>query len=386
MRTLVGVVVSLLLAASLAGAQPAPPPAPPDALWSDALSEARGRLLAGEFETARDRLDALARTAPSPEQAAAARALAEVARHFAERGYALVLRKDLGEGDLEARAVDRRTGTEIATLYIAATAYGLGTGGWLAVLAEPDSVAGVTLPILLTGTAAPVSVYLIDTVRPLRYGTPTAITNGLTLGLLQGSLWTAWYQAQADAFDEVSGKTAATLVWLPTTAGAVLGGVLGEQLGTTPGRAELVGAGSLFSAAFGGLVTVAIRPDGPEADETALFSAAIMANVGAVGGWMLGAAWSPSIARVRYMQLGGLGGGVGAGLLYATIASGRGGTGRVAAATTALGLAGGLGLAAYLTRDLPRDTREVHDAASTVSVMLVPGADGAPTLSVGGHF
>jgi hypothetical protein len=86
------------------------------------------------------------------------------------------------------------------------------------------------------------------------------------------------------------------------------------------------------------------------------------------------------------MQLGGLGGGVGAGLLYATIASGRGGTGRVAAATTALGLAGGLGLAAYLTRDLPRDTREVHDAASTVSVMLVPGADGAPTLSVGGHF
>jgi hypothetical protein len=385
MRTLAIVLAALFFAPS-AGAQPAPPAAAPAVSWAAAFDEARGRLLAGEFDAARDALDALARTAPSPEQAAVARALTEVARHFAERGYALVLRKDLGDGDLEARAVDRRTGAEIATLYIAATAYGLGTGAWLAVLVEPDSVAGVTMPLLIAGTAAPVSVYLIDTVRPLRYGTPTAVTNGLTLGLLQGGLWTAWYQAQADALDEVSGKTAATLVWLPTTAGAVLGGVLGEHLGTTPGRAELVGAGSLFSAAFGGLVTLSIRPDGREADETALLSAALMANAGAVGGWILGTAWSPSIARVRYMQLGGLGGGVGAGLLYATFAAGRGGSARAFTATSALGLAGGLGLAAYLTRDLPRDTREVHDAASTVSVLLVPGADGAPTLSVGGRF
>ena len=346
----------------------------------------RDLLYSGRFDAARVEFDRLAGTAPTPDDAAAARALSRLAADLLVRDLVWVKRAELGESEVSARSEDRRTSTEMAQLYVAAAAYGIGTGLWLAVQTEPESVAAVTLPTLALGVAAPVGVYLLDDRSTLRYGTPTAILSGLTVGLTQGALWTTYYQAQARAADEFSGRTMATLVWLPTTLGAVAGCVLGETFGTTPGRAELVAAGSTLAATFTGLLTAALLPDDIQRpDDYVALSAALASNAGAVGGWFLGRAWSPSIARVRYLQLGALGGGAGSALLFLTFA-GKDSEPRAAAAVTAIGLGGGVALATVLTSGMAPDNRRELSGAASAQLLIAPGADGVPRLALSGQF
>jgi hypothetical protein len=326
--------------APTAPAAPAAPTLDPDATpgpWFAAFARARTLLETGRFTEAATAFATLERDAPGADERAVCLELRRLAEGWSARGLTLVEQADVGEGDFTAKAVDRRSSGEIATLYLAAVSYGLGTGGYLAVLAEPDSISGVTVPLLVMGTAMPLTVYLIDRTSPFRYGTPSAISAGLTVGALEGALWTSWYQAQADRMDEVSAKTAATLVWLPTTLGALAGGVLGEKVGTTPGRAELLAAGGAYGAAVTGLTVSSIVDDDHEADEVVLLSAAVAANAGLVGGYLLGRRWSPGVARVRYIQLGGVSGGLGTGLLYLTIAD-KNSDGRAFGALTAAGM------------------------------------------------
>lgn len=375
--------------ASAAPGQASVAPAPDSAavVWRAQYDTAtRDLLYSGQFDAARIEFDRLAGTAPTPDDAAAARALSRLAADLLARDLVWVKRTELGESEVSARSEDRRTSTEMAQLYVAAAAYGIGTGLWLAVQTEPESVAAVTLPTLALGVAAPVGVYLLDDHSTLRYGTPTAILSGLTVGLTQGALWTTYYQAQARAEDEFTGRTMATLVWLPTTLGAVAGGVLGETFGTTPGRAELVAAGSTLAATFTGLLTAALLPDDIQRpDDYVALSAALASNAGAVGGWFLGRAWSPSIARVRYLQLGALGGGAGSALLFLTFA-GKDSEPRAAAAVTAIGLGGGVALATVLTSGMAPDNRRELSGAASAQLLIAPGADGVPRLALSGQF
>lgn len=367
-----------------------PPPAPAPAPWFANFATARMNLQTGRFAEAAAAFAELEATAPGPGERAVCAELRQLASAWAARGLTLVEQAAVGEGDFSAKAVDRRSSGEIATLYLAAVSYGLGTGGYLAVLAEPDSISGVTVPLLVMGAAMPLAVYLVDRASPFRYGTPSAISAGLAVGALEGALWTSWYQAQADRVDEVSVKTAATLVWVPTTLGALAGGVLGEKVGTTPGRAELLAAAGGYGAAVTGLTVSSIVDDDHEADEVVLLSAAVAANVGLVGGYLLGQRWSPGVARVRYIQLGGVSGGLGTGLLYLTIAD-KDSDGRAFGALTAAGMVGGLALATWLTADMPPDRRP-DDPASTpaapaqANLLISPTPDGGLTLGAFGVF
>jgi len=133
----------------------------------------RDLLYTGQFAAARLEFDRLAGLAPTPDDAAAARTLSRLAADLLARDLVWVKRAELGESEVSARLEDRRTSTEMAQLYVAATAYGIGTGLWLAVQIEPESVAAVTLPTLALGVVGPVGVYLLDDRSPLRYGTPT---------------------------------------------------------------------------------------------------------------------------------------------------------------------------------------------------------------------
>jgi hypothetical protein len=322
--------------------------------------------------------------APTPQDAAVATTLEQLATRWQQAGLMLVRRSDVGESDYQAKATDQRSSGELAALYLGAVGYGLGTGVYVAIQAEPDSISGVTVPMLLFGAAIPVGVFVLDNNLTLRYGTPSAITNGLTLGLLEGALWTSWYQAQARRDDEFSGKTAATLVWLPTTLGAVAGGLLGERQGTTPGRAELIGAGGTFGAALTGLFLSSAIDTGQEKDDAVLLGSAIMANVGAVGGYLAGRAWSPGVARVRYIQLGGLSGGLLTGLVYLSAAdedSSSDAFGVIAAA----GMAGGLGLSTWLTSGMEPDLRR-EASQPTAQLLLTPTPGGGLSLGAFGQF
>ncbi len=370
----------------------APPPAPKQAAapatatWFADFARARAALETGRFAEAATAFAALEPGAPGPEERAVCTELRRLSEMWAGRGLAFVEQADLGEGDFTAKAVDRRSSGELSTLYLASVSYGLGTGAYIAILTEPDSVSGVTIPMLVMGAAMPVTVYLLDRGTPMRYGTPSAISAGFAVGALEGALWTSWYQAQADRMDEVSFKTAATLVWVPTTLGVVAGGVLGQRVGTTPGRAELLGASGTFGAAIAGLTALSIVDDDHEADEAVLLTAAISANAGLVGGYLLGRRWSPGVARVRYIQLGGAGGGLGTGLLYLTIAD-KDSDGRAFGALTAAGMVGGLALATWLTGDMPRDLRPDEAREEThAQVLVTPVPQGGFTLGAVGTF
>ena len=365
--------------------QAGPASAPANNGWSADFSRALSDLEAGSFQDASLSFRRLAVSAPSTEDAATARALGELASRWAQQGLVLVRGGDVGDADFTAKAVDRRSSGEMATLYTGAVGFGLGTGVYISVLSEPSSVAGVTVPMLLFGVAVPLTVYAVDQSHPLRYGTPSAITNGLTLGLIEGGLWTSWYQAQADSYDEVSAKTAATLVWLPTALGGVLGGVLGEKRGTTPGRAELIGAGGMFGAGLTGLVLLSAVPDDHEKDDFVLLGAALMANAGAVGGYLAGRAWSPGVARVRYIQLGGISGALVTSLLYFS-AAGDDGDERAFGGIAAAGMAGGLALATWLTNDMPEDKRREVGSNTTAHFTLTPTAEGGLSLGAFGQF
>ncbi|MBK7579736.1 MAG: hypothetical protein IPI67_05945 [Myxococcales bacterium] len=352
---------------------PAPPLAPQQAnpvsvgtaSWSERYQHARERLLAGDFQSAEQELSDLAQVAPGPIERSLAVELAHLARTWRSRGLVFVRNKDLGDASIKARAVDERSTDEIAVLYLNSVVYGLGTGGWLAVQTEPDSAAGYILPSLALGGASAGAVAILDSGRPLRYGVPQSIVSGMYVGLSEGLVWTFWNQSRTDRQDEWSGKTVATLIWGSATAGAIVGGAIGSTSGTTPGRASFIGSAALWGGLVAGMGVAALHEENYAQDDAALLGAGIGMNAGVVGALLAAGPVSPSIARVRFLDLGGIAGGLVFGGLYIS-AAGDGSDARAALGLTSLGIASGLGTAWFLTESLEPD-RGADSASSNRS-------------------
>lgn len=349
--------------------------------------QARDRLAGGEFAVAASLLDELARRAPNPAYQLLAVEQSRLAREWATRDVTLVRRADLGESAIGAKAADRATSDELAVLYTDSVLFGLGTGGWISVLTEAESAAGVILPALVLGAGSAGVVAAIDRTKPFRYGVPQSIVTGMLLGFEEGMLWTYWNQARVRWDEEWEPKTMTSVIWGFTAAGALTGGIVGTAGGTTPGRASFVGSTSLWSAAVTGLLTTAATDlDDDSADDTILLASIVGLNAGAVGGMLGAGPVSPTIARVRYLDLGGLSGGILFGGLYVA-AQGDSTDGRSAVAITATGMAAGLGTAWLLTSGMPKDRREEKTTAAPVSwaPTILPLRSGAG-LGVQGIF
>src|SRR5436190_12580652 len=157
------------------------------------------------------------------------------------------------------------------------------------------------------------------------------------LGLAEGVTWSVWNQARVFRRDEWTDKTVANVIWATATIGAVGGGVIGASFGTTPGRASYVSSAGLWTGAITGLVTGAVVPNDDHQDDSALLAGALGLNAGVIAGVVTASTVSPTIARVRFLDLGGLGGGVLAGGLYWS-AAGRNPTAGPFMGTTALGI------------------------------------------------
>lgn len=201
-----------------------------------------------------------------------------------------------------------RDGLEAASVYTSAILLGVGTGVWIDAMAEIDDVrAAVIAPLLLGGVGAG-ALYLGERLNgPLRRGRGTAMSNGVLLGALAGTLFGAWGGSQEDW----SGRAIASTVW----GGAVLG--LGVGLGAgaltdiTPAAASFVGSGGIWGSLFGlGVAMIA------DVDSDGYLLGAL---TGELAGVALGAALTgtlrPTEAQVHWMDLGFLSGGlVGTGL------------------------------------------------------------------------
>ncbi len=372
---------------SRAPAAPATAEGAEDAAWDAAYARARSAMAYGRFALAAGSFADLAASAPTPEKRALASELASLARQWAEAG--LVLRPPRAQNEAEGGAqANERTTDEISVLYLNSVVYGLGTGVWLAALTEPRDAASGILPALALGGAAAGAVALVDHEAHLGYGVPASAVTGLYIGLEEGITWSLWNQARAPYFDEWQGKTVATVIWGSASAGAITGAVVGTVAGTTPGRASYVGSTALWGGLLSGLFTAAVTADDRgQRDDGALLGAALGTNVGAIAGVLTAGTLSPSVARVRFMDLGGIAGGILAGGLYVSaVNDSNNSTVQGLFGVTALGIAGGLALSAGLTQSMSADrgsSADAQESALNVDPTLIPVRGGTLIGAIG---
>lgn len=366
------------------------PPATPvsqgdDSSWRTRYGVARDRLLAGDFADAAARFEVLVSEAHDPLDRSLAASMRDLAQAWASRGLTLVRQNALGESTLSAKSVGERTTDEIAQLYANALAYGVGTGLWLAAHTQPDSAAGVILPLLAFSGGAAGAVALVDIGHPLRYGVPQSIISGLHIGFEEGLVLALWNQS-LDSSSHWQGSAAADVTWALSTVGAVGGGLLGTLLGTTPGRASFVGSAALWAGTVTGMVAGAFSGDDNSRASTSLLAAGIGLNAGVVAGLLAASPVSPSIARVRFLDIGALAGGLVFGGLYLAAAD-HNAQAQPALGLTGLGVAAGLGVAWAATSGMPADRLEEKNAGPASALAIRPSltpVPGGATLGVGG--
>ncbi|MCG5053210.1 MAG: hypothetical protein KA712_09655 [Myxococcales bacterium] len=338
--------------------------------WERAYDAARLLLRDGQFAVASYSFTSLAAAAPDVARKRLALEQSWLATYWWKHDLTL----QTGRADPNPRTRvrdDRRTTDELAVLYTSSVIYGLGTGITLAVHTEPASAAAGILPTLGFAGAAALLVRQLDRGPGLRYGAAQAISSGLFVGFEEGLAWILWKQAKSAPFDDLEGKTVATILWGTSTLGAVAGGLVGQLHGTTPGRAALMGSGALWSGSVAGFATAAITDGG----DASLLAAAIALNAGALGGVLLGDRLNPSIARVRFIDLGGLCGGLFLGGLYLAFA-GEGASASGGFGALALGVGGGLLGAALLTSDMEPDERNRQLDTTSWVPTVAPVQDG----------
>lgn len=353
--------------------------------WNSAFDRAKALFLAGDFKLASERLEVLLERAPDAIARARVDELLRAAREWTRRDVTLVEQRELAGSDVLSRRSDRRTADEIGVLYLSAIGYGLGTGIWLDAQTEPNDAAGAILPPLLFAGAAVGTVAVIDSGKGLRYGTAQSIATGMTLGFYQGFAWTTYYQATASHRQQLGDKTYASLLWATTTGGAIAGGVIGTVNSTTPGRAAFVGSATLWPAVVFGLGAAGLSADDRYRDDHSLLASAIGATAGTVGGVLAAGAVSPTTARVRFLDLGAIGGGLAVGGLALAIRAEDSKDGREILLATDLGIAAGLGLAWWLTDGMPQDQGAVKNETSQFKVTptLLPQRGGLGLGAVG---
>lgn len=351
-----------------------------------AFAAAKNEFILGHFSAAERQFLALLLNAPSNEDKARVDELLAITQEWIRRGSALVESRELQGSDVLSRRTDQRTPDEIGVLYLSSIAYGLGTGVWLSTLGEADSVAGWVMPPLLLAGAAATTVAVLDRGAGLRYGTAQSIASGMWLGLWQGLAWGGYYQASVTAYDEMSEKGFASLLFATTTAGALTGGLIGTYRATTPGRAAFVGSASVWPAIVLGLGVAAIVPDDQYRGDRALLSSAIGLTTGSVAGMLFAGRVSPTTARVRFLDLGGLAGGLALGGITLAVSGEESGP-EATMAMTSLGAVAGLTTAWLLTAGMPKDLGAQSPRQSAVTfVPTVFPQRGGMNLGVAGAF
>ena len=340
--------------------------------WDAAYAEARADMLEGRFPAAVQKFEALLLTAPDPANRLLVAELLAACRTWAQGGFVLATPTQIA---LSQPMANRRTLDELAILYTNAVFNGVFAGIVIDTYSKPSSAAGYILPPLaLAGVEAGI-VALVDHTVGFIYGVPQSTVSGMYIGFEEALVWLIWHEAYYPNSSKWGDRTVATLTWGLGTTGALTGGIVGAFLGTTPGRAAFMGSAALWSGAVVGTLAGAIDKN----SATGLLAAGIALNLGAIGGALLGAEVSPSIARVRFIDLGGLSGGLLVGGLYWAMA-GKGARAPGVTASLGIGMAAGVATAWYFTRNMEEDfprTGSTQGAMARIIPTISPTSNGA---------
>lgn len=378
-RAAFGAALALTLCAPAVAAADEPP-----AAWSARYEVARKHLVDGEYRLAEGEFIGLAGDAPSEPERRLAIEMARIAASWA--GGQDASWRALEPRTLTAPTLVRRVRTrdEITLLYATSFVYGVGTGSWFLLQAQPDSALTATLPFIGI-TAAPVfALALVDGNAPLPHGMPHAISAGMYIGLGESILLVTFQHSRAHrtggrrwAPEDVS-----TVLWSGATLGGLAGGVLAAGLPTTPGRASFTASAAIWGGLITGFTAGAMIPESGHRTESALLTAGLGYNVGVLGGMLSAASVAPSTTRVRLIDLSGAGGALILGGGYAALAGGSGEP-RTAMALTGGGAAAGLVAGWLATRGMAPDNSAGPVPAVTVQPAITPMPGGAALGVVG---
>ena len=174
-----------------------------------------------------------------------------------------------------------RTTDELTLLYTSAFHYGAGTGTWFLLQTRPDTAITATLPFAAFTAAPVIAVATIDGYKKLPRGLPHAMSAGLYLGLGQGVWIVGYHNARSSRIEDIDNdskirwapESTASVLWTSSTLGAVLGGVVGGYLPTTPGRVSFTASTTMWAGALSGLGFAAVLPDDEYRRENAFLAA-----------------------------------------------------------------------------------------------------------------
>lgn len=363
--------------------------APEPGSWAARYDLARGAMIEGRVREAEAEFNALAREAKTDGERT-------LAREMARLSAAYVAREDAAhKAKRHARPHEAvRTTDELTLLYTSAFLYGAGTGAWFLLQTQPDTAATATIPFAALTAAPVIALATIDGYKKLPRGLPHSISAGLYLGLGEG-IWLVGYQhARSARIEDVdtdsnvrwSPEATASVLWASATIGAGLGGVVGGYLPTTPGRVSFVASTTMWAGALTGLGAGALLPDDELRRERAFLAGGAGYNLGLVGGILGSSALSPSVARVRLVDLLGIAGGLASAGLYLGVASDS--DTRTTEGLAVLGAGAGLAAGWILTSGMPRDTSTTMPAVAKSPLLNLQPSIGAvrggATLGLGG--
>lgn len=379
------VVLSLLAGEGVAEAEPrSEPKAPLEASpWRIRYDAARKDLTEGRFRRAEVEFRALALEGKTATDRQLALEMARLAVQYAEQDDAGLAGRHVG-GRLGA---DIRTSDELTLLYTTAFLYGAGSGAWFLLETQPDTALTATLPFAAITAAPVIAVATLDGYKKFARGVPHAVASGLYVGLGEGAWISAYAQARARRIESVDPKstlhwspeTVAAVLWTSATSGAVLGGAIGSSVITTPGRVSFTASTTIWSAAVVGLAVGGIHPDNGHRDERAYLAGGLGLNAGLASGLLLAGQVSPSVARVRLVDLFGLAGSLAATGSYLSLTSDvdvRLAEG-IAAAGAVAGLTAGWILTSSMPKQLPTPDNARAASARSIEPTLVPVRGGA---------
>ena len=357
--------------------------------WQARYDATGRRMMAGDYLGAIQEYSALAATAPNENARSLALEQLRVATEFAHRqqggaattgpapavtGPTSAL--DVPPGDLppppkRVRDPYTRTTDELVFLYIATPMYGFTTGFWIDALvtgtdgwsSRSTGTGAFFSGLGVTGLAA-LSVAMLDGGKKFKYGGPQSITTGLMVGCGEGMAMALWAGNRSETSFSTYRKFT-SYVWGLSTAGIAAGSIVAATIPTTPGRSSWVGSTALAGGVFLGGMAGAFTPQGTGSNDESVRSFGLTAAIGGLAGVGAGILTapllSPSIARVRFIDLSWVSGAVLSLGFCATYGnSGRGCTERTAFGAMSAGAGVGFIVGALATMGLKGDPIEAH--------------------------
>jgi hypothetical protein len=212
---------------------------------------------------------------------------------------------------------DMRGPGEMAFLYGASAAYGVGTGVWIDALGKVSDPGIAFIAPLVLGAAGPIGVYFLDQGVNLHRGVPASISTGLTLGAIEG-LAIAGTQAQlSDPGNGWSFRGGASLTWTLATAGGIGGYAFGEWLHPDPRSLGFIASGSGWGALSGAMLGAGASGGGGAWKDGAMIGGLIGYNAGILAAGALSVAYVPSWQTQKYMWIGYAAGTAATSIVYA---------------------------------------------------------------------